>query len=99
MFKLGYKILSSARLSWVAAGKGIVMYRKNRWTRPAKGCGPLCVVATYERALELGVGSVIVACVYIPSDEKAIWTPDLGKGSLRSLPAGTRLASAVMCLE
>ena len=103
MFKIGYKVVNGAGQNWRSAVIGqSVAYRRNQWTRPQKGNGPLAVFEKRllaETFLEGNASDAIFQVVYEPSREKSIWIRDEQSRSLDDLPYGTRLAKRVMLLK
>lgn len=114
-YKLVYKLTSGRLLS---CHLGNSAYRqRNRaktytpgiWTKPSRGCGPLCIFDslttarrfhTSQIALTHQARVIIRNCVYVPSLAPGIWlsaTQYKGKRAfvLSSLPWGTRLADRV----
>ena len=103
MFKIGYKVVNGTAQSWWSAVIGqSVAYRRNQWTRPQKGNGPLAVFvdqATARGFWKVQACDAIFQVVYEPSREKSIWIRDEQSRSLDDLPYGTRLAKRVMLLK
>ena len=110
-YSTGYKVLRPAagRLMSCSVKLGRrKTYSESRWTRPSKGCGPLCVFGTAKEArvfmrkpcpanLE---NCVVRECLYEPSKETRVWYGGAwGRRNnclgLCSLPCGTRLAAKV----
>lgn len=79
--KKGFKVIRpDDRRSAIARGLSFeqlssVVYVRNRWVKPRKGCGPLCVFKTREFAENFaGIRNlVVVKCEYKPSTEQLVW--------------------------
>jgi hypothetical protein len=73
-FKVLYQMSGGTLTSTAAPPNGEVKYRKGRWTKPRKGCGPLAVFVSFKRAAEYltnlaghpGGTRVIWECEYVP---------------------------------
>ena len=104
--KKGYKVvIKKALLSWnVLINGGGVKYKINKWTKPIKGNGPLCVFNTIEDAEDLNYYMLdsIYECLYEESKENTIYIAtnnEISNKKLENLPRGTVLATKVKLLR
>ncbi|MEI6423294.1 MAG: hypothetical protein WCP55_13815, partial [Lentisphaerota bacterium] len=110
-YSTGYKVLRPAGGRLVSCSVKLSRrktYSESDWTRPSKGCGPLCVFGTRQEAMVFQrkpcpadlVGCVVRECLYEPSRETRVWFGgDWGRRNnclnQCSQPYGTRLAVKV----
>ena len=103
---IGYKVVKKKSLISSTIYIHRIKYRINKWVKPLKNCGPLCVFKTKEDALNF-VGTAcldfysIYECLYEPSEEKGVYVEGWKefKKTLRVLPKGTALANRVKLIK
>ena len=106
-YTTGYKVVKKRSLiSCVIVGKNIArQYKVNKWVKPVKGNGPLCVFNTIEDAEYFNhyMLDSIYECFYEESKKDVIYyISNLGnivKRGLESLPTGTVLATRVKLIR
>ena len=117
MDEIAYKIVqqtflrgSGSRLFsyWIDSHSAQVEYRKGKWARPRKGCGPLAAFDTLLNAKEFREavsGGVIVAPIYecqiARSEERTLWLIDSGGNTCvqAGLPTGTILCTRIKLIK
>ena len=79
--KIGVKICSYrwGKLYSCFEDGNVVGYKRNKWTRRPKRCGPLAVFATLPEAIDfigntLSSGKIYFRCKYKESKEKLLYT-------------------------
>ena len=106
----GYKVVHTATAKRgmysmaMHSPSAVVKYIARRWTRPRRGCGPLCVFDNLIRANGFvnAFHGKVYECLYEPSESRYIWMRAYGKkqiNSLNSLPRNTVLAKRVKLLR
>ena len=102
-YTTGYKVVKKRSLiSCVIVGKNIArQYKINKWVKPTKGNGPLCVFNTIEDARNFAWDfHTIYECLYERSKERTVYVSNSSEGrSLFLLPTGTILATKVKLIR
>ena len=99
--KKGYKVVRKRTLlSYIINGIGDVLrYKVNKWIKPRKGCGPICIFNTIEDAKKFKRDNhTIYECLYERSPEHRVYNGNEGE-SIFHLPRGTILATKVKLLR
>ena len=100
-YTTGYKVVKKRSLiSCVIVGKNIArQYKVNKWVKPVKGNGPLCVFNTIENARNFKWDlHTIYECLYEKSPEHRVYC-SVEKRNIFDLPQGTVLATKVKLLR
>ena len=101
-YTTGYKVVKKRSLiSCVIVGKNIArQYKVNKWVKPVKGNGPLCVFNTIENARNFKWDlHTIYECLYERSLERNAYIKNVERKHLLSLPQGTVLANKVKLIR
>ena len=106
-YKKGYKVVTRRTLMScnMLTLFGSVKYKVDKWVKPVKGFGPLCVFNTIEDAEYFNhyMLDSIYECFYEESKKDVIYyISNLGnivKRGLESLPTGTVLATRVKLIR
>ena len=101
-YETGYKVVKKQSLvSAIMQGKDYTLqYKVDKWVKPLKDNGPLCIFNTIEDAKNFKWDThTIYECLYERSLERNVYIKNIERKHLLSLPEGTVLATKVKLMR